>query len=92
MKPIHVVVPVILDPEDPSVQLSIKIEVQDFPAGNPLDTSISLVNGKGNLRPFEEIQHEYALKVIAFVGNPSQAGQRIGISRQTLTKWAQATK
>ena len=90
--PIQVVVPVSLDPRDPSVHLSIKIDVQDFPVGNPLDTSVSFVDAEGRLRPFDEVQHEYALKVIALAGNPSQAATQIGVSRQTISKWAQARK
>lgn len=89
--PIQVVIPVTIDPTNPTVLISLRIDVQNFPT-TPANAVISILNDHGELRRFEEIQTEYAAKAIKLVGNASAAVRFSGVSRQTLTKWRSGEK
>jgi len=82
---INVIVPVELDASDPSVEVSLKIQVQNF--GQLPETAISVVDSNGNLRPFSAIQREYAQRAVAIMGSASAAEKGTGLSRQTITKY-----
>lgn len=83
--PIQVIVSVELDPSDPTVELAVSIQVKNFQQLPP--TAISVVDSAGTLRPFVEIQKEYAKKAVAMLGNPSAAQDKSGLSRQTLARY-----
>lgn len=83
------VLPVTLDPADPSVPIALEIQLQNFPPANPPETSISILDNRGQLRKFEEIQTEYATRALKLSGNATKAAKLSGLTRQTLSKWAQ---
>ena len=88
VNPIHVVVPVTIDPDDPAIQVALRLDFQNYPATLDPNKTLSIVDGADQLRDFREIQAEFAKKSFDLTGSMAAAERRCGISRQTLTKWA----